>query len=498
MPFWGSLGASLSLKHQVMSGARVALLAQSLLRALSFVITLALVRLLTPSDFGAFGMFVIVFRFFAMMIHNGFEQVLVQRKSLSSDESSSVFWFVTGVSATCAVLGIACSPALAAFFRRPDLARLSQAIALEIPLTGAAVVPLALLKRGLKFKALSAVNLVSTLAGLGVAVALALAHWGYWALVGQMLVTAGLRSVMGCQLAGWMPRAVLKRAALQPLVQSGNGILRYNLLNYWSRNGDNLLVGKFFGVADLGLYGRAYGILVLPIEYLLQGLGEIIYPALCQVQDDQVRFGRVYLKMIRLTAFILFPIYLGISAVSDDLVNVMWGSQWSRTAGLLRIFGLTGCLQVLCFPCGWVYLAMGRSAAMARWGFAGNSILILSILAGVASGSIEGLTWAYFLGAAAIFVPCQHYAMSIIGLGTKDVVAEAFRAAAIAALMSVMVRTVGVYLMQDWQPLPRLASLIGIGVLAYALGALFVCRQTVLDLLELAGMRKTAESVAQV
>ena len=202
-------------------------------------------------------------------------------------------------------------------------------------------------------------------------------------------------------------------------------------------------------------------------------------------------------NVIRLTVFVVFPIYLGIAAVAKDLVLVMWGVPWLASVQLIQFFCWSGCIQALCFPVGWVYLARGQSNALARWGVLGNSILILSIVAGIATGNVQGLVIAYLIGNLIVFFPCQKLGLFYIELKVRDILKESLKPALMAILMFGVVWFIGQNMMTDWPRLTRLIILVLTGVGVYVSGSFFLCRPLISDIFEILGKKQSLSSTVR-
>jgi PST family polysaccharide transporter len=254
------------LKRRSVRGGAITLAAQGAKVALNLATAVVLARLLSPVEFGIVAMATAVVYFLLPLVDLGLPVATVQREEIDHAQVSALFWVNLALSIAGAALLVAVAPALAAFYDEPVLAHVTPALAAALVLAGAGAQHHAILRRQMRWGPAAAVDVASLAAGLGVGAALALAGAGPWALVASHLAIH-LTSTAGAWIAcGWRPGRPAPLASIRDLVRFGSRLTGFRLVNHLSRNADDVLVGRFAGAAALGLYGKAYKLLLVPVR----------------------------------------------------------------------------------------------------------------------------------------------------------------------------------------------------------------------------------------
>lgn len=410
----------MNLREQTISGILWSVAAQGGQQALQFVLFLVLARLLTPADFGLIGM-VAVFSAFAMLFTNlGLGAAVVQRSVLRPAHLDSAFWLNVGAGSVLALLFVALAPALAALYGEPRLVALVRVIALSFLLVPATVVQKALLQRAMNFRRLVLIGLVGQTVGGAAAIGLALGGAGVWSLVAHGLVTAAVTSASLWAMSDWRPSFCVERQALQELWTFGGHLTGFNILNYWVRNADDFLIGRYVGAEALGLYGRAYSVMMLPLTRVTGAVGEVMFPALTRMKGDRERSQATYLRAVSAIAFVTFPAMLGLLVVADEFVLGVLGRQWAGAIPILRVFCLVGTVQSVGSTVGWIFQAQGRTDWLFRWGLASSVLTVTAFLVGLPWGAL-GVAVAYASLNVLLAYPNFWIPGRLIGVRVRDV-----------------------------------------------------------------------------
>lgn len=247
-----------SLAGKVLTGVRWAALGQIAAQLLNFIVTLALVRLLLPSDFGLLAMTTVFTGFAAFFGEMGFGKALIQHEGIDDRHLTSVFWLNIASGAVLTALAYLAAPAIAAFFVEPRLILLVRILSLNFAFAALSHVQIAVLERDMLFRRLMGIDTgAAAIAGV-TAVACAVAGFGVWSLVFQMLTRTAATVLMAWSGSAWRPSLRVDPAAIRDLRRYGLNAFGSQIVTYWIRNGDNLLIGKFAGAVSLGLYTQAY------------------------------------------------------------------------------------------------------------------------------------------------------------------------------------------------------------------------------------------------
>lgn len=178
----------------------------------------------------------------------------------------------------------------------------------------------------------------------------------------------------------------------------------FNLFNYFARNADSVLIGRFLGAQDLGYYSLAYRLLLYPLQTVSHVIGRVMFPVYAQLQTDDARFRRAYLKTTGAIAFVTFPMMLGLMMCARPFVLTLFGAQWMPVIPLVMILAPVGMLQSIVTTVGAIYLAKGRTDYMLRWGIVTGILAMVAFAIGLPWG-VRGVAVAYALATAICLIP---------------------------------------------------------------------------------------------
>jgi O-antigen/teichoic acid export membrane protein len=463
-------------------------------QALQFGVSLLLMRLLLPEDFGLLAMVVVFTGFATAMSDMGLSAALVQRENLGLAHRDTAFWVTLGLGASLTLLFVLGAPAVGAFYGSGELVRITRALAPIFVLTTIGNVPLALLQREYRFRRMAAADFAGTLFGALVGVILALEGYGVWALVLMQLSSALVTSCVALVLAAWWPGFHLQRAAFSDLFAFGGGLTGSRLLNYWARQLDNLLIGRFMSAATLGLYSRAYALMLLPLSHLMPAISRVLFPVLSSIQADRHRVKGAYIRLVRLLGLIVFPVMLGLAATADNFVLVVFGQQWTEVVPLVQILAPVGVVQILISPGGLIYTSQGRTDRMFQWGVVASTTLMVAIVIGVWLGSAEAVAWSYLVANVLLLYPAVKVPGDLIGMSPGSLFVGAMGPLAIAVGMALTVWAAGAYWMAGWSSTAALLSQVLLGIVLYVAPVLGLRLDVVNDLRDL--IRRRGEAAA--
>lgn len=411
-------------------------------QVLQFAVMAMLARLVAPEDFGLIAMVVVFSGFAAIFGDLGLGQALIQRGVITEAHRSTAFWLNLLAGACLTGLFIALAPALAALYERPELLPLVTVVAANFTLASTVVVQRALLQRGLRFREIGFAEIGATCVGGGAALAFAASGAGVWALVAHLLVTTATRSAILWVMSEWRPTLVVDRESLRDLWEFSRNVLGFSAINYWSRNADNFIIGRFVGPASLGLYSRAYNTMLMPMRDVSMVLQQVMFPALSRIQADTTRVRRAYLDAIGLIAMVTFPMGLGLLVVAEGFIETVYGQRWLDAAPLLQVLCLAGLPQPLSNTTGWIFKSQGRADIMFRWGLVASAVNVIAFFVGVQWGAI-GVAWAYAFATLLLTAPSFVIAGRLIDMTLGDLVHVTYRPLVAAAVMAAAVHAAG-------------------------------------------------------
>lgn len=414
--------------------------------------------------------------FMSLVSNLGFGSALVQREELREGHVTGGFWASLGLGVVLAVLAVASAPFVSGFFGEPAVAPVLASLSTVFVLGAVTAAPKSLLQRRMDFESLAKLEIPALVIGGAAAIGLAWAGAGVWSLVTRRLATPILEAALVWGFVAWRPRLHFPTKAVRELVGYSLNLTGFNLVNYWARRADDLLIGRIMGSASLGLYNRAYQLMLLPISQIIGAISRVIFPALSSLQGDLGRMRRMYLRVVRVVSMIAFPIMAGLAVLTDAFVIGVLGEQWTGAIRVIRILCLVGMIQTLANPTGWIYKATGRTDWMMWWGVGGGGVLIASIVVGVWLGSIETVAWAYAGGNLLLLYPVIAIPGSLVDMTFSDVMSAVGPGAAASGIMATVLLAARFWLLPDWSAVALLSLLVPSGVLVYMGASLWLNR----------------------
>ncbi len=451
------------LAHRTFTGIVWMLSASGLQALLRIGILAILARLLTQEEFGLANAGLTIVSFATIISQLGLNRAIVQRPELTEAHLRTAATVFTFTSTVMGVAMVVAAPQIASLLRMDALTPVIRVIALSFPLQGMVIVPAALLQRRLHFRRFASINVLSYLGGFGVVgIALALAGMGGRALIGASLAQALI--LTGCVLAvqPFPKRPLIDRAALGELVYYGGGHTIARLLNQTGGEADNLIVGRWLGAEALGVYGRAYQMLVFPVNLFSGVLNNVLFPSFSKLQDDIPRLGRAYRHAVAATSLAYLPLSVALVVLAPELVAVLLGPNWTDVvlpfqilaAGLL--FRGSKVNLAVAHATGAVYSRAWREGIFGVLVVAGALIGLRWGVAGVAAGVLIALFVSYML--------MTQLVLSLTAVSWRDYLATNAPAARVAAVTLAATWPL-TNLLRGWNT-PPLLTVFGAGALA--------------------------------
>jgi PST family polysaccharide transporter len=457
----------MDVKKQTLSSIEWSAGAQIAKQVLQFIISIILIRLLTPKDFGLIGMIMVFIGFAGLFSELGFGAALIQKKKIKERHLSSIFWLniATGLILTGIMLAIA--PVIATFYNEPRLKLLTIVLSATFFIGSIGIVQKAILKRSMNFRMLAIVEtLAMVIAGI-FAIAIAFLGFGVWSLVWQAIVSAIIGVIVLWFLSDWKPSLRFNKNAAKELLGFSGNLLAFNVFNYWARNVDDLLIGKVIGSSGLGIYNRAYSIMLMPLRQISFTVGQVMFPMLSKIQDDKVRVKHLYLSTISIIALITFPMMMGLLVVADSFVIVLFGQKWADLIPILQVFCLLGMTQSIGTTVGWIYQSQGRTDWMFWWGIAAGTVGVISFIIGISIGSIMAVAYCYAIAHILLFYHNLTIPGKLINMTFSDVVRSLSGVFGCAVLMAGGVYLLGVILPSEWPHRANLLFQVPFGIMIY-------------------------------
>ncbi len=405
-----------SLTHRTAAGVAWISSFQVARQVLQVASVSVLARRVPPAAYGLMAMALLVTNFLETVRDVGTGQALIREKEVSDNLASTVSWFNWGLGAAVAALLVLASWPAARFFHEPQLIPILQILSLSFFLGAVSVVPRALLTRDMAFRELALAQTVGAVCGTIVAIVIALAGGKVWSLVFGALANSFTTTLAILYYSPLRLRA-FRPSEARHVMSFGLNLSGYQVLNYLSRNADNLLVGRFLGKSPLGIYQMAYTFVTFPILNFTMVMGQVVYPALSKFHDDHVRFRAAYLRTCRIIALATFPLMLGLAVTATPFVRIFLGAHWMPVAPLLMIFAPLGALQSITVVV-LIYNTQGRPDLNLRWTIFASCMYVLSFIVGLHWG-ILGVATSYSIVWTVLMIPSLVIPFRLVNLSIR-------------------------------------------------------------------------------
>lgn len=382
------------LKGRSVRGGAITLSAQAIKFILQIGSTMVLARLLTPEDFGLIAMVTAITGFAAMFKDAGLSMATVQRDHITHEQVSTLFWINVLLSVVVMIAVAALAPAIAWFYGEPALVWITLALAGTFIFGGLTVQHQALLRRQMRFTALAAIDIASMAAGIAAAIFMAILDFGYWSLVGLSMGTTIANCALVWTLSGWRPGPPIRSSGVRPMLGFGGGLTAFSILNYFTRNADNIIIGYAMGSGPLGVYSKAYRLLMMPIQQFNAPVASVMVPALSRLQSDSPRYRHAYLRAIGTLAFVGMPLVAFLFVVADEAVVILLGPGWEGSATVFRWLAPAAMLGTINVAPAWLCISLGRAKVQVLWAAISAPVTVVGFLIGVRWG-IGGVAAAF-------------------------------------------------------------------------------------------------------
>jgi O-antigen/teichoic acid export membrane protein len=423
-----------NLKRATVRGGAYTLLAQGTKFVLSLGATAVLARLLTPADYGLVAMVAALMAFAAIFKDLGLAMATVQQAEITHSQVSSLFWINQVIGLLLGILVAGCAPLAAWFYEDPRLRDVTLILAITFILGGLTIQHQALLRRQMRFRALAAIDVAALVVGTAVAVLLALGGAGYWALVWRQVTVAIVAAAGVWLLCGWRPGALHRRTGSKAMLAFGGHLTLSNGLNYFARNMDRILLGRRWGDQELGLYTKAFQLLLLPIQQVNAPVSSVAIPALSRIKDDPARYRRYYCSAMNLIGHLTTPLIVIMAVLSDEIVAIVLGRQWHGASGIFRVLAIAAIGRPMADANSWIYISLGRGRRMLYWGALSAPLFVLAFVIGVRWGAV-GVAMGYALCALTLRLPAFMWALHATPVRLRDLARATYRSTALSMIM---------------------------------------------------------------
>ena len=342
--------------------------AQAMRLACQIVSVVVMSRLLDPADFGLLAMCAPVLAFVALFQNLGLTQATIQKRSVTHEEVTFLFWVSVGVACGLGALLVLVAPLIALFYGEPRTAPLTAALALPLIAYGMSSQHYALLNRAMRFGILAAIECVAVATGLVVGIGWAMVSPSVWALYAGTLAAAVSTTGLFWAASAWLPGRPRRVEGAGGLLRFGAGVTGFGVANFVSRNADNVLIGRVWGDVALGFYSRAYRLLLFPLQQVNTPVAKVMLPTLSRLTDEPTAYRATFLRVQGLVAIVAVPGVVAMIAMADTLVPLALGPKWAPVVPIFAALGFAGLFQPLNGTAHWLLVSQGRTDEYVRLG----------------------------------------------------------------------------------------------------------------------------------
>lgn len=396
-----------SIKKEIFSGVFYTAIAKYSGIVVSLIITAILARMLSPNDFGVVAIATIIIAFFNIFTDMGISPAIIQDKTLTQKELSEIFSFTIWTGAVLAIAFFFCSWPIASFYNNPQLIILCQLLSINLFFAAITIVPNALLYKNKEFKFIAWRTLSIQLASGFLAIIVALSGGGLYALIIGPILSSSLLFIISIKKYPQKVYFTLGLTSINKIFSYSAFQFLFNVINYFSRNLDKLLIGKHMGMDQLGYYEKSYRLMMLPLQNITQVITPVMHPILSEYQNDKRYLGKSYERIIRLLAFIGIPLSSFLFFTAKELTLIFFGNQWINSVPVFQILSLSVGVQIILSSSGSIFQAAGDTKSLFICGLFSSILNVSGIAIGIFYfNSLTAVAWCICITFTINFIQC--------------------------------------------------------------------------------------------
>lgn len=408
----------MSLKKKTINGLFWSGFSQAGKQINQFVITIILARLLSPSDFGLLAMATIFINFGMVFSEMGISSALIQKQDAHDRHYYSAFWFNVIIGIALTLIFIAVSPLIAWFYKKPELVPILAVISFNFFLSSFAIIQQAILTKEMDFRKLAIRDVAAVIIAGVVGVVLAYNGFGVWSLVFQSVIFTLANVILLWTVSSWRPKLAFAMQDIKDIFHFSANLTGFNIVNYFARNIDQLLIGKFLGAKPLGYYSLAYKIMLFPLQNVSDIVSRVIFPVFARIQNELNKISSSYIVIVRKISIISVPLMLVLFIFAPEIVSLIFGIKWKPSIGIIRIFCICGMIQSIGGNLvGNLRLALGASSLHFKLGLVNSFCVIIVTLIGLKWG-VYGVALCYTAYSAIWFFYTNQISLKLVNLNT--------------------------------------------------------------------------------
>ncbi|MBA4141431.1 MAG: lipopolysaccharide biosynthesis protein [Nitrosospira sp.] len=456
----------MTLREQAFSGFRWNASARLASQVITWAITLVVIRLLTPEDYGLLAMSTVFVMFFAAFSEFGLGAAVIQQADDDESLLPRVFGATLVIHFALAGVLVLAAPFIADFYGETRVTDVIRVLTLQFVLAAFAVIPNAQLQRRMEFRKRSLLDLSATVTASVTTLALAFAGVGVWALVAGTLVSQAWKTIGLNWISPFLRWPEFSVRGMRALLRFGGQVTASQLLWLFYTQIDMIICGRMLGKEATGFYAVAMHLASMPHQRVLGIINQVAFPTFSRMQYDVAKVGENVLLGTRILSFFAFPLMWGMSSIAPEIVEVILGPKWMPSVIPLQVLGLIMPLRMIANFLPSAIQGMGRSDIMLINSIYAAVILPVAFLIGVKWGLL-GISLTWLIASPLLFTQAMLRSLPVLGLTLRQLLKAMMPALSAGFFMYIAVTATRYFFMEGQGGVLRLCVLIAVGALAY-------------------------------
>lgn len=421
-----------------------------------------LARIIPPNEYGIMAMAGVVMNFASLFRDLGTSAAIIQKEQLQDETKSAVFWLNFLLGFLVFIIIITLTPFISHFYNQPKLLIVLPLLSFSFIISGSSSLHLAMLERESKFFIISKIEVFSAALSLLLAIILANNSFGIYSLVFQSLLNSLSSAVLLWIVSPWRPKGKPRHVInhLKEIFRFTSQLSLFNIINFFARNLDSFLIGKYMSASILGSYNLAYRIMLFPLSSLTFIANRSLFPILSQKKNNYKEINDIYLNTIYIIWFITLPLVTVITSLNKLFIQVVFGEQWILSADILFWLAPTAIIQSVLSTTGTIFMSQGRTGILLLLGIQGTILTAVSFMVGIHCGIVD-LAKYYFIANAIHFIPCFIFTMKTIKSNVLSIFKKTYPLFISAAMSFILISNIRAHFASDIKSLFVLSAIGG-------------------------------------
>lgn len=397
----------MSIRKQLITGVFYSAIAKYTGIFISLIVTAILARLLSPDEFGIVAVATVIITFFGIFTDLGISPAIIQNKELTEKDLSNIFSFTIFGGILLSVLFFISSWIIGNYYKNETLITICQLLSINLLFSALNIVPNALLYKDKLFRYIAIRSLIVQLIGGFLSVIAALADAGLYALIINPIFSSIFIFIISYRKKPQQISLTLGLDSIKKILTFSSYQFLFNVINYFSRNLDKLLIGRYMSMGALGYYEKSYRLMMLPLQNITHVISPVMHPVFSEMQDDISKLAMSYERVIRILAYIGFPLSIFLYFTSTEITLMLFGNQWIKSIAPFQILALSVGIQIIMSTSGSIFQAANDTKSMFICGLFSATLTISSLLVGIfVFKTLEAVSWSICIAFSVNFIQC--------------------------------------------------------------------------------------------